>query len=126
MLTRLTSVVRNTTLETISASFRYLVARIADVAAAGIAESRITTDRNTPVISRALTIARPIASPTPMRRTQANHVVGKEAILTRERLCPRTSKTSGMAIMAIKSSELTISSGTLTFRKFSSKPRTAA
>ena len=79
-------VVKKTTLETNSASLSYLVAKIDTRAADGIAESKITTDRDTPVILRALTASKPSIKPTPTRKKEANNVVGNELILTLERL----------------------------------------
>lgn len=49
IIIRLAMVVTKTTLATSSASFSYLVASIAALAAAGIAESKITTALKTPV-----------------------------------------------------------------------------
>ena len=84
--TRLAIVVKKTALETDSASLLYLVARIDDIAAAGIAEPSITTDLNTPVIFRRLTAKIPISKPTPIRKKEASNVVGSDVILMRERL----------------------------------------
>ena len=86
MLTRLISVVTKTTLETSSASLSYFVAMMDTLTAAGIAESNITTDRNTPSKLNRLTVRNPSANPTPTRKNEDKKVVGSDASFTLERL----------------------------------------
>src|SRR4030042_733414 len=117
MLTKLINVVTRTTLETSSASLSYFVARIATLTAAGIAESSITTDRNTPSKLRILTERNPNANPTPTRKHEAKKVVGSEASFTLERLCPNTIKTRGMDIREMRSSVFITSSGGVTLSR---------
>ena len=115
-----------TTLETRSASFLYFVAKIDELAAAGIAESRITTDLNTPVKLNRLTVRKPNNRPIPILRKEAKKVVGNDVILTLERLFPSTSNTSGITIILMKSNGLTISSGTGILKRLTVRPATAA
>ena len=85
--------VTRTTLETNSASLLYLVASIDELAAAGIAETKITTDLCTPVRLKRLTVKIPNSKPIPILRKEATNVVGSEVIFTLDMLKPRTSKT---------------------------------
>jgi len=78
----LASVVRNTTLDTISASLLYLVARIEVDAAAGIDATRMTTKRSIPVSPSAQAMRSPSPNPTPIRKNEASSVVGNEVALT--------------------------------------------
>ncbi len=94
--------VTKTTLETRSASLLYFVARIDEIAAAGIAETRITTDLNLPVRFNRLTDSMPSSKPTANLSTEAYRVVGSDVIFTLARLLPSTSKTRGITIKPMK------------------------
>ena len=122
----LATVVTSTTLETSPASLLYLAASIDVAAAAGIAETRMTTERLMPLISNSQTTVNPIPRPIPNLRKEASSVVGTEVIFTLDRLKPSVIKTSGIAIIETRSSELYIRDGTSIFRKFNNNPSIAA
>ena len=124
-MTRLAIVVIKTVLETSSASLLYFMAMIDVMAAAGIAESRMTTDLSIPVRLNRFTARSPNSKPTPTLRKDASNGVGRDVIFTRERLDPSKSKTSGIVIIPIKFNGLIIKSGTAILERLMTRPAKA-
>ena len=81
---KLIIVVTKTTLDTSSASLSYFVAKTDERTAAGIAESRITTDFSIPLRPNIYAVKIPSNIPTPILRNDARSVVGNENIFILE------------------------------------------